>query len=197
MVRIYVTAEGLEKVQSQLDKMSDRGKNLREPLSQASEVMLHSTMENFDAQGRPTRWVPRSRLTRMILDYTFMERAAGTARYRQAKKWTTKAGILRRAVDVARGHKILQVSGDLRKSIYPDVTATEAIVGTTLKYARIHQLGGVIQPKKARALFIPIRTGRYVVIKKAVIPARPFLALQPDETQKIVRIFENWLAGGE
>lgn len=201
MVRIYVTAEGLEKLRDRLEKMAGRGKSLREPLGKAGEIMLHSTMENFEAEGRPAKWVPRSRLTRMIMDYTFMERAAATKRYRRAKKWTTRAGILRSAVAVARGHKILQVSGDLKKSIHLQVLETEAIVGASAqvgsveKYARIHQFGGVIRPRRGRALFIPVRAGRYVVIKKAVIPARPYLLLQPDEKQKIVRIFEDWLAG--
>ncbi|MEW6424980.1 MAG: phage virion morphogenesis protein [Bacillota bacterium] len=195
MVRIYVTAEGLEKLRDRLEKMAGRGKSLREPLGKAGEIMLHSTMENFEAEGRPAKWAPRSRLTRMILDYTFMERAAATKRYRRAKKWTTRAGILRSAVAMARGHKILQVSGDLKKSIHLQVLENEAVVGSAEIYARIHQFGGVIRPRRGRALFIPVRAGRYVVIKKAVIPARPYLLLQPDEKQKIVRIFEDWLAG--
>jgi phage gpG-like protein len=159
--------------------------------------MLHSTMENFEAQGRP-RWPPRSRLTQMIMDYGAMEEATTKKRYQRAKKWTTRAGILRKAVEVSRGHKILQVNGDLKKAIHLQVGNNEASVGapSSIRYARIHQLGGEIRPRnKKKALYVPIKAGRFLLLRKVTIPARPYLMLQPDEKQQIVRIFEDWLAG--
>jgi len=195
MVRIYVTSEGLEKLQDRIAEMVQRGRSLRVPLGKAGQIMLYSVSQNFEAEGRPTKWPPRSRLTRMIMDYAFMEKAAAGSRYGQSKRWKTRAGILRQAVSVARGHKLLQVSGDLRKSIHMDIKDSELIVGSSLKYARIQHLGGEIRPKKGRALWIPIRNGRYLLLKKVTIPARPYLVIQPDENEKIVRIFEDWLTG--
>lgn len=195
-MRIYVTVEGLDQLQARLTEMVQRGKSLRVPMGKAGEIMLHSTMENFEAEGRP-RWTPRSRLTQMIMDYGKMEEATTTKRYQRAKKWTTKAGILRKVVEASRGHKILQVSGDLKKAISLDVRDTEVSVGApdSIKYARIHQLGGEIRPKNKKALYIPIKAGRFLLLKKVTIPARPYLLLQPDEKQRIIRVFDDWLAG--
>ena len=193
-MRIYVTAKGLEKLQSQIDEKAQRGGNLQAPLGKAGQIMLYAVDQNFAAEGRP-KWPERSPLTKKIMDYKFMAQAAAGGRYGKAKKWKTKAGILRQAVSVARGHKLLQVSGDLRKSVHMDIKNGELVVGSALKYARIHQLGGEIRPKKARALWIPVRSGRFLLVKKVNVPARPFLALEHSDTDKIIRVFGDWLAG--
>lgn len=44
-----------------------------------------------------------------------------------------------------------------------------------LNYALIHELGGVIVPKKAKALAIPQKDGSVRFVKKVTIPARPYL----------------------
>lgn len=194
-MRIYVSTEGLEKLQKQLYEMVQRGKSLSEPLGKAGQIILHSVSQNFESEGRPTKWPQRSPLTQMIMDYSFMEKAAASGRYGKAKKWKTKAGILRQAIFVARGHKLLQVSGDLRKSIHMDIKNGELAVGSALRYARIHQMGGEIRPKNKRSLFVPIRSGRFLLLKKVKIPARPYLVLQHNDNQKVIRIFEDWLAG--
>ena len=86
-----------------------------------------------------------------------------------------------------------------RGNIY-HTEGTNLIWGTNLIYARLHNRGGVVTPKNAKALFIPISDkGRFrgpqkdpaaqkksglkygkdfVFCQKVVIPARPFLLLR-------------------
>ncbi len=62
------------------------------------------------------------------------------------------------------------------------ITALDAksvTIGTDRKYAAIHQLGGVIRPKKGKALVFTIG-GRTIFAKKVTIPARPFFPFTPD-----------------
>lgn len=192
VTRINIEFEGLDEVQKQLTDMARRGHDLKAPLAKAGEIIYGSVIRNFEEEGRP-KWPPRSPLTRRIMDYSFMEKAAGTKRYQKAVKWKTKAGILRRAVEVARGHKILQVSGDLKKSITVDAGEDEVRIGSPEPYARIHQFGGVIKPKRGRFLWIPIRSGRWLPIRQAKIPARPYLMIQKEDEEPIIRVFRDWM----
>lgn len=70
-----------------------------------------------------------------------------------------------------------------------------------LKYALIHELGGVIVPKKAKALAIPQADGSVRLVKKVTIPARPYLrpaadAIYPQLAANIRRAFEKGGAPG-
>lgn len=192
VTRINVEFEGLDEAKKKLTDMARRGHDLSVPLGRAGEIIYGSVIRNFEEEGRP-KWPPRSPLTRRIMDYSFMEKAAGTRRYQKAVRWKTKAGILRKAVDVARGHNILQVSGDLKKSISTEVGKNEVRIGTSEIYARIHQFGGVIKPKRGRFLWIPVRSGRWIPIRQAKIPARPFLMIQKEDEEPIIRVFRDWM----
>lgn len=46
---------------------------------------------------------------------------------------------------------------------------------TDVRYALIHELGGVIKPVKAKALAIPQSDGSVRFVKSVTIPARPYL----------------------
>jgi len=76
------------------------------------------------------------------------------------------------------------------------------MVGSNLKYARIHELGGEIRPKKAKALFIPLRAnvlprqaglvyGKDFIFSQLVkIPKRPYIMPSIEESSsKIANIF--------
>ena len=191
-MKIYVTVEGLENIQKKLGDMGHRGRDLKVPLGKAGEILYKSVIKNFETEGRP-KWAPRSPFTLKIGEYKHIEKAAGTKRYEKAKKPETKAMILRKAVDVAKGNKILQVSGDLRKSISISVEENEVHVGTSIIYARIHQFGGVIKPKRGRFLWIPVRSGRWIPIRQAKIPARPYLMVQKEDEEPIIRVFRDWM----
>jgi len=57
------------------------------------------------------------------------------------------------------GGKTLSDTGRLLQSIMsraPEVTPNSVAIGTNLEYARIHQDGGTIKPKKAKMLAIPL-----------------------------------------
>ncbi|WP_375453651.1 phage virion morphogenesis protein [uncultured Methylobacterium sp.] len=75
-----------------------------------------------------------------------------------------------------KGTSILVASEALAKSIDYKVNGTEAIVGSGLRYSRIHQFGGVIRPKAGKALAFKVG-GRKVVARKVTIPARPYLGV--------------------
>lgn len=114
---------------------------------------------------------------------------------------------------VREGGQTLIKSGRLMNSIFgqshPDhieeIRADSVTVGTNVKYAAIHQLGGkigarVILPVGKKALFWP---GARHPVKKvnwpgATIPARPFLAIQDEDwasiKEQLSRVF---LAGGK
>lgn len=111
-----------------------------------------------------------------------------------------------------RGGKILQKSGRLAKSITQVSSNDEAMVGTNVKYARIHQEGGEISiasrsqrayyrqhkdgsvgkrfVKKSRSNFSQWHTiGAY----KITMPARPFLHLTKDDVSGMEKTAEDYL----
>ena len=82
---------------------------------------------------------------------------------REAGLKTVTEGILalERAIKVNVSGKILRVrSGRLRASITHRISQTsdgiEGKVGPNVPYARIHEFGGVIRPKRSKHLTIPI-----------------------------------------
>lgn len=93
------------------------------------------------------------------------------------------------------------VTGRLRSSITVAVRSNivsglvEGVVGTNVKYAPIHEFGGVIVPRKAKYLAFKIN-GKYIRTKRVVIPARPFLrsALR-DATPQIQQILGYEIEG--
>jgi phage virion morphogenesis protein len=70
----------------------------------------------------------------------------------------------------------LQVEGQLATSITTQYDTENAVIGSNLAYAAIHQLGG--------------QTGKS---KKVTIPARPYLNLTQNELNLILEITEKYL----
>lgn len=86
--------------------------------------------------------------------------------------------------------KVLNIrSGRLRASIKPKVRKSgdtvRGEIGTNVIYARIHEMGGVITPKKTKALKFNIPGVGWRTAKKVTIPARPFL--RPAMTENLNR----------
>jgi len=78
--------------------------------------------------------------------------------------------------------KILSLNGHLADSINHDViNGDTVVVGTNKEYAAIHQFGGVIRPKTAKALNVGGRA-----VKKVTIPARPFLGVSNQDKENIL-----------
>lgn len=72
----------------------------------------------------------------------------------------------------------LRDTGRLQRSITSQPDAQGVTVGTSLRYAPVHQFGATITPKKAKRLVFPGPGGKLIFAKKSVIPARPFLPLR-------------------
>ena len=92
-----------------------------------------------------------------------------------------------------QGSSILYASGALSRSIDYAASADSVEVGSGLVYARIHQDGGIIMPKSARAL--AFRMGnRFIQTQRVTIPARTYLGLSAANQNDVVDAAEDWLA---
>lgn len=92
------------------------------------------------------------------------------------------------------GKPLLNRSGILGDSIASASTARSARWGSNSVYARIHQLGGAVQPRRRRALRWSIG-GHPVFSARATIPARPFLGWGADEELQVDAAIRHWLDG--
>ena len=172
---IEISIKGRDRIDSALVNL---GRELQKPEKALNEIgilMKASVDKNFEEQGRPEKWQKLSPMTIAM------------------RRNKDKSSI-----------KILQDTGRLRQSIAHKVTedGTEVAVGTNVKYAPIHQFGGVsnipartIIPKKASALRFVIN-GKVVYAKRvnqkartAVIPQRKFLLFQEEDLENIRSVF--------
>jgi phage gpG-like protein len=90
----------------------------------------------------------------------------------------------------------------LRQSIQVQVDGTKRVrIGTNVVYSRIQELGGVIRPRRARALsWIDPQTGARRFAQKVVIPARPYMgpglmAAEKDIEDEFVVMHQELLPG--
>ena len=83
-----------------------------------------------------------------------------------------------------REGKPLVDTGTLRGSISEDSGNEHAMVGTNLIYAAIHNFGGTIRPRNAKALAIPTGNG-VAMVKQVTIPKREFMTLTPQDESDI------------
>ena len=81
------------------------------------------------------------------------------------------------------------ITGNLKRNIKSKVFKDVAKIGTDVIYARIHELGGIITPKRAKYLRFKVG-GKWVATKRVVMPKRPYLqpALE-DSANEIRKIF--------
>jgi phage gpG-like protein len=83
------------------------------------------------------------------------------------------------------GTSVLLRSRELVRSIDFAFSGQQVVVGSGLPYALIHQLGGTIEPKKAKRLVF--RTGNGIVFAmKVQIPARPYLGVSEGNAADIL-----------
>ncbi len=109
---------------------------------------------------------------------------------------------MRRATEYVRGYIVKnKLSGQVlnRRTgrLAGSITSAQRIegqdvvgmVGSNLKYARIHELGGVIRPKNFKYLHFFVK-GQEVFAKKVTIPKRPYIMPSIEESsKKIASIF--------
>ena len=93
------------------------------------------------------------------------------------------------------GGQTLSDRGILRRSFtvrgYPD----RAEVGTNVKYAAIHQSGGVISAKNRPYLRFKIG-GTWASKKSVTMPARPFLMVQDEDWPKMTQYLGKYFIEG-
>lgn len=107
----------------------------------------------------------------------------------QGNKWAPSG----RAAE--EGGKTLTNRGRLRDSIDRMATSNKVMVGSNLAYARIHQEGGIITPKKAKKLVFTGRGGKKVAVDKVTIPARPYLGVSEEDMDEVKSVMADFLAG--
>ncbi|MCK9372591.1 MAG: phage virion morphogenesis protein [Sulfuricurvum sp.] len=147
-----IEVTGIEEIQTKLSRLAAVTETMRPIMAEIGNKIINEIDDTFDAEGKP-KWVQLSRTT-LRLGYTNMGKS--TSKKTHLKNGKVSRGFERYIAD----RKILQKSGRLRSSIVSDVSDNEVVVGTNLKYAAIHQFGGM--------------AGRG---KKVRIPARPFMPI--------------------
>ena len=79
------------------------------------------------------------------------------------------------------------------------MTTVEYEVGTDVEYARIHEFGGVIRPRRASHLVFQI-DGQWVRTTQVNMPARPYMRPAADESvgevkREVQRAFNTLING--
>jgi len=196
MVDTRIEVKGLEPVQRAINNMQRRIQQPQALFRRLGILMIRTVDKNFESEGRPTKWKKRSHITQATLAVGAQGRAKRTKRY-QSYKAGGRASLLRRESLKAMSNKILSGQGDLKKSIDQKVHADGVEVGASggLPYARIHQLGGVIRPKKAKALAVPCGA-RILRLQKVTIPARPYLLIPPQDVPVYTRATIDYIQEG-
>ena len=87
---------------------------------------------------------------------------------------------------------LLNRDGHLGDSIAMAATNRTARWGTNLNYARIHQLGGIVRPRRRRALRFE-QGGNQIFARRTVIPARPYLGWGAQEERQVGLVIRHWL----
>lgn len=90
-----------------------------------------------------------------------------------------------------RKGKPLVDTGRLRNSIIVESSDTEAVIGTNLIYAPVHQFGATIKPKNGKFLRFKIGN-KEIFTKQVVISARPFIGFSDRLIGKINKEAEAW-----
>lgn len=143
-MEITVKVEGLKRLEQKLKIAQNKLKGLRQFWSSVGSYVQRQTIkERFDKEQTPDgeKWKPLAPSTI------------------KARKKRHKKGIM----------KILQDTGELRRSIKYEAEDDCVKVGSNLKYARTHQFG------------------------RGKIPRRPFLGVTDNEKKHIAAMYKQYL----
>ncbi|WP_300156809.1 phage virion morphogenesis protein [Solidesulfovibrio sp.] len=97
---------------------------------------------------------------------------------------------------VLQGGQTLVDTGALQSGIVYEASANRVEIGPSgpsLKYARIHQEGGEIRPKTAKALFFRGADGQARTVKVVRIPARPYMGISAEDWNGIGETLLDYL----
>lgn len=163
---INVQVQGLKKLQRKLKNAVDMKRSLKPYWQQVGMYLQRQTIkERFDKEQSPNgeKWKPHSEMTKAM------------------RRKRNKTGNMR----------ILQDSGELRRSIQYEAGNNYVKVGSVLKYARIHQFGGTINVSKKQRGYFHHRG--FHVGRTIHIPARPFLGVTPSEMEHIKSMLHSYI----
>ena len=153
---------------------------------------------DFDAPGlreldRQIRAAASRRRMGLLLE-TLAQTGAETARGRIKRGGPAPDGSAWPPRDLRNPSRkpLLNSAGDLGDSVASASTSRTARWGTNRVYARIHQLGGIVRPRRRRALRFE-RGGRPIFARRVVIPARPYLGWGDDEERQANAVVRRWL----
>ena len=141
---ISVKVEGLDKVRHKLKVTADKLRDMHQFWTSVGMYVQRQTIrERFNKEQSPegTKWKPL---------------APSTIKHRKKRH---KKGNM----------KILQDTGELRRSIAYEASNDSVRIGSKLKYARTHQFG------------------------RGYIPARPFLGVTVSEKKHITSMFSQYI----
>jgi phage virion morphogenesis protein len=113
------------------------------------------------------------------IETTFREQGSPAGSWAPLAKSTLKRGKRKGK------RQILIQSSRLKNSITYVATGNRLVIGTNVKYAAIHQLGGVA----GRRGPFKKRNGR-----RPFIPARPYLVFRPEDPARIQEAMETYIA---
>jgi phage virion morphogenesis protein len=82
------------------------------------------------------------------------------------------------------GGVTLTDKGTLKKSIGYAASPAKVTVGTSMKYAAIHQRGGTIRGKKGKLKF-PLPGGGFAQVDQVAVPERSYLGLSEEDVKEV------------
>jgi phage gpG-like protein len=192
-IGIKINMNGANELTVKLDGVESRSQNLSIPLKRAGQLMLYSINQNFLESGRPNSWAPLSSST------------------------------LKQKVRNGYSSQPLIRGGILKGSIHYRTSSTRLTLGTSVKYAAIHQFGGVINQGARNELFQRnrylrgIRAGSFkrgiklsgpnrvgfgfrargfsMGARTINIPARPFVLFQDQDIDDINKMVKDYIIG--
>lgn len=112
-------------------------------------------------------------------------------------RWESYAPLNPIYASTKKGTGILLGAGGTASGLYATLTqevqGNKLVWGSEQKYARIHQLGGVITPTNSFHLRFRMG-GKFFQEKSVTIPARPYLGFTDQDRQFLIGELEGYLA---
>lgn len=153
-----------------------------------------SALDRIAAIGRNPRGVLEA-VSAQVIKSTRRRMEAGTDP--RGVRWDSYAPLNPLYASEKVGPGILRGAGYTTSGLYRSITSyvdgNRLVWGSNLVYARIHQLGGVIRPKNARALVFWMG-GQKFERGSVTIPARPYLGFTDEDREALVGELEEYLA---
>lgn len=112
-------------------------------------------------------------------------------------RWDSYAPLNTLYAKTKEGPGILRGDDWSRTGLYASLTVqrhgNSLVWGSILPYSRIHQLGGIIQPKNKRWLSFEMG-GILFHVDSVEIPARPYLGFTQEDREDVMYLLEEYLA---